>query len=209
MQYLVSCLIGYLLGSIPTAFIILKKAKGIDITTTGSGNVGAMNSYEISNSKSLGFLVFAIDFIKGSLSVIVVLYFVQTSFVMAGMSLVFAIFSHCFNPWLKFKGGRGLATAAGGNLIVFPFLFVSWIVLWSITYLIKKDILLANILATIISFVFTFLFYTKVINFAYPQPITVNELLLFTSAVLLIIFIKHIEPLVEIISKKKKIENYD
>ena len=80
MQYLVSCLIGYLFGSIPTAFIILKKAKGIDITISGTGNVGAMNSYEVSNSKFLGILVFIVDFIKGSLSVIVVLYFVENSF---------------------------------------------------------------------------------------------------------------------------------
>jgi len=202
MQYLVSCLIGYLLGSIPTAFIILKKVKGIDITTTGTGNVGAMNSYEVSKSKSLGILVFIIDFLKGGLSVIVVLHLVKYSFVLAGLSLVFAVFSHCFNPWLKFKGGRGLATAAGGTAIVFPFLFVSWIVLWSLTYLFKKDILIANLLATLLSFIITLIFWKQVIVYAYPQPITVNELILFTSALLLIIFIKHIEPLKEIISNK-------
>ena len=203
MQYLVSCLIGYLLGSMPTAFIILKKAKGIDITTSGTGNVGAMNSYEVSNSKTLGILVFIIDFIKGVLSVVIILFFLQSSFVLAGMSLVFAIFSHCFNPWLKFKGGRGLATAAGGTLIVFPFLLVSWIVLWSLTYFIKKDILLANISATLFSFVITLIFYKQVIVYAYPQPITLNELILFTSSLLLIIFIKHIEPLKEIIANKQ------
>jgi len=204
MQYIISCLIGYLLGSIPTAYIILKKVKGIDITTIGTGNVGAMNSYEVSNSKFLGILVFIIDFLKGSLSVIVVLYLVDYSFVLAGLSLVFSIFSHCFNPWLKFKGGRGLATALGGTIIVFPFLSVSWIVLWSLTYLIKKDILIANILATLLSFIFTLAFCKQVIVYAYPQPITVNELILFTSSLLLIIFIKHIEPLKEIISKNIK-----
>ncbi len=203
MQYLISCLIGYLLGSIPTAFIVLKKAKGIDITTSGTGNVGAMNSYEVSNSKTLGIVVFIIDFIKGVLSIVIVLIFFKPSFVLAGISLVFAIFSHCFNPWLKFKGGRGLATAAGGTSIVSPVLFVSWIVFWSLTYFIKKDILLANILATLFSFVTTLIFYKQVIVYAYPQPITVNELILFTSSILLIIFIKHIEPLKEIISNKQ------
>jgi acyl phosphate:glycerol-3-phosphate acyltransferase len=203
MQYLISCLIGYLLGSIPTAFIVLKKAKGIDITTSGTGNVGAMNSYEVSNSKTLGIVVFIIDFIKGILSIVIVLIFFKPSFVLAGISLVFAIFSHCFNPWLKFKGGRGLATAAGGTSIVSPVLFVSWIVFWSLTYFIKKDILLANILATLFSFVTTLIFYKQVIVYAYPQPITVNELILFTSSILLIIFIKHIEPLKEIISNKQ------
>ena len=203
MQYLISCLIGYLLGSIPTAFIILKKAKGIDITTSGTGNVGAMNSYEVSNSKTLGILVFIIDFIKGVLSVVIILLFLQSSFVLAGMSLVFAIFSHCFNPWLKFKGGRGLATAAGGTLIISQILLVIWIITWLLAYFIKKDILLANILATLFSFITTLIFYKQVIVYAYPQPITVNELILFTSALLLIIFIKHIEPLKEIISIKQ------
>lgn len=58
MEYIFSFLIGYLSGSIPTAYLILKKVKGIDITIAGSGNVGAMNSFEVTKSKWLGFLVF-------------------------------------------------------------------------------------------------------------------------------------------------------
>ena len=73
MDYLFSCIIGYLLGSFPTAFLILKKIKGIDITTKGSGNVGAMNSYEVTNSKKFGIFVLIVDLLKGLLSVIVVL----------------------------------------------------------------------------------------------------------------------------------------
>lgn len=204
MEYLLSCIIGYLLGSIPTAYLVLKKTKGIDITTKGSGNVGAMNSYEVTNSKKLGILVLLIDFFKGLLSVSLILIFLDYSFLAASLSLLFAIFSHCFNPWINFKGGRGLATAAGGLAIVYPILLLTWILLWVLIYLIRKDILIANILATVLSLCSVFVTYKLTIKYAYPDPSSVNELILFTSALLIIIFIKHIEPLKEIISNKNK-----
>ena len=204
MEYLLSAIIGYLFGSIPSAYLILKKKKGIDITNAGTGNVGAMNSYEITNSKSIGLLVLFLDFIKAVIPVFIIILFLESSFLMASISVLFAIFSHCFNPWLKFKGGRGLATAAGGSAIIFPFLLIAWILFWVLVYLIKKDIHIANILATILSLVSVLASPDYLIQFAFPQPVLVNELLLFTSGGLLIIFIKHIEPLKEIISNKNK-----
>jgi glycerol-3-phosphate acyltransferase PlsY len=204
MQYLISAIIGYLFGSIPTAYILLKKTSGIDITKAGSGNVGAMNSYEITNSKLIGILVLIIDFLKGMIPALIVLHLFESSFFIAALSVIFAIFSHCFNPWLGLKGGRGLATAAGGSIVVFPALLVCWIIFWILVYLIKKDIHIANVFATILSLVSVLSFYKYLIQFGYPQPVLVNELLLFTSAGLLIIFIKHIEPLKEILSNKNK-----
>ncbi|HCY75967.1 MAG TPA: hypothetical protein DHV28_08600 [Ignavibacteriales bacterium] len=204
MEYLISAIIGYLLGSIPSGYIVLKKSKGIDITNAGTGNVGAMNSYEVTNSKFIGIVVLLIDFVKGMLSAGIVLYIFEPSFFAASLSVLFAIFSHCFNPWLNFKGGRGLATAAGGCSIILPILLIAWIIFYILTYLLKKDIHVANIFATIFSLIFIFIFYEFAIKFAYPKPVLVNELILFTSAGLLIIFIKHIEPLREIISNKNK-----
>jgi glycerol-3-phosphate acyltransferase PlsY len=163
-----------------------------------------MNSYEVTNSKSIGIIVLIIDFLKGMIPSLIVLYFLENSFLIASLTVLFAIFSHCFNPWLNFKGGRGLATAAGGSAIIFPFLLISWIVFYLLVFLIKKDIHIANIFATTLSLLSVLGFHSYVIKFAYPQPVLVNELLLFTSAGLLIIFIKHIEPLKEIISNNKK-----
>jgi glycerol-3-phosphate acyltransferase PlsY len=204
MEYLLSSIIGYLFGSIPTAYLLLKKAKGIDITNAGTGNVGAMNSYEVTNSKLFGIIVLLVDFLKGLIPALLVLYFFENSFFIASLAVLFAIFSHCFNPWLNFKGGRGLATAAGGSAVIFPFLPVAWIIFYLIVYLIKKDIHTANIFATVFSLISVLGFHNYVIKFSNPQPVLVNELLLFTSAGLLIIFIKHIEPLKEIISNKQK-----
>lgn len=204
MDYLISAIVGYLLGSFPTAYIILKKKKGIDIRDVGSGNVGAMNSYEVTNSKLLGLSVFVIDFLKGLVPVLFFTYVLHFSFSLASISLLFSVFSHCFNPWLQFKGGKGLATATGGISYLFFPLLIMWIIIWFTTFLFKKDILLSNILATVFSLLLSLIIAQELLDFAFPKPVLVSELLLFISAGLIIIFIKHIEPLNELLSKKNK-----
>ena len=156
MEYLISSIIGYLLGSFPSAYILLKKTRGTDITNEGSGNVGAMNSFEITNSKLIGFSVFFIDFLKGACSGFIPVLLFPDKFIYPALALLFAVFSHCYNPWIKFKGGRGLATAAGGAAVIFPFLLVVWAVLWVIFYVMRKDILLANISSTSFLFISSF-----------------------------------------------------
>lgn len=202
MQYLISIIIGYILGSIPTAFLVMKK-KGIDITTAGSGNVGAMNTYEVSKSKLTGFIVFAVDFIKGFNSVVLMEIIYPNEFIYSALALLFAVLSHCFNPWINFKGGRGLATAAGGTILLFPYLLISWIIIWVISYLYKKDILLSNILATPLSLLTVLGKPELAVKYTFPQPKDINSLILFSVAGLTIIFIKHIEPLKEIIQSYK------
>lgn len=203
MQYLISLIIGYLFGSIPTAYILLKKQKGIDITQTGSGNVGAMNSYEVTNSKFIGLIVLIVDFIKGLLSVFIISLIYPDNFIFPAVALIFAILSHCFNPWLKFKGGRGLATAAGGTAILFPYFLLVWIVLWLIFYALKKDILIGNIAATVFSLFLIANTSEVAIKYSYPKAQSENELILFVISGLIIIFIKHIEPFNEIIQNLK------
>ena len=205
MNYLFSSIIGFLLGSFPTAFIFLKKAKGVDITKEGSGNVGAMNSFEVSNSKFIGYSVFLIDFLKGSASVIIPSFLFPDQFIFPAISLLFAVFSHCYNPWLNFKGGRGLSTAAGGAAFLFPFLLVVWAVLWVIFYVMRKDIIFANIISTIFSMCVLFGTSEVAIKYAFPQPESDSVLILISTAILINIFIKHIEPLKELISSQKNI----
>lgn len=203
MQYLISLVIGYLLGSVPTAYILLKNKKGVDITSTGSGNVGAMNSYEITNSKLFGVIVLIIDALKGVLSVVIVKFIYPESFFLPSLSLIFSIFSHCYSPWIQFKGGRGLATAAGGSLLLFPYLLAVWMILWTIFYIIKKDIHLSNISATIFSILLVFNTADIAVKYAFPSPEAETEIIFFTVTGLLIILIRHIDPLKEIISRLK------
>jgi len=202
MDYLFSALIGYLLGSFPTAYLILKKRKGINITEEGSGNVGAMNSFEITSSKVIGLIVLIIDALKGLLSVYLSLLLFQINFIFPAVALFFAVFAHCFNPWLNFKGGRGLATAAGGASLLFPFALIIWCVLWLAVYLFRKDILLANIWATLALIVIILTSSDIAVKYSYPRAGTRGELILFSAALLIIIFVRHIEPFKEIIKNK-------
>lgn len=206
MEYLISSIIGLLLGSFPTAYILVKKASGIDIRNEGSGNVGAFNSLKVSKSKLIGFSVLLIDFLKGGISTLIPLLIFPNEFIFPALALTFAVFSHCFNPWLKFRGGRGLATAAGGAALIFPFLLVVWCILWVIFYLMKRDIIFANILSTIFSLLLVYGTSNIAVKYAYPRPLDISTLIMVSTAVLLIIFIKHIDPLIEIISKTKKLE---
>lgn len=205
MEYLISTVIGYLVGSIPTAYIFLKRIKGLDITNEGSGNVGAMNSFEITNSKLIGFSVFLVDFIKGIASVLIPQLLFPGVFLLPAISLLFAVFGHCYSPWISFKGGRGLATAAGGAAFLFPFLLAVWGVLWVIFYIMRKDILFANISSTVFSILVVFGTSNIAVKYAFPKPVNIPELMLISISVLLIIFIKHIEPLKELIASSKNI----
>lgn len=204
MTYIISIVIGYLFGSIPTAYILLKKKKGIDITKTGSGNVGAMNSFEVTRSKLIGIVVLIVDFLKGFISVYLIILMYPENFALPAIALIFAIFSHCFNPWIEFKGGRGLATAAGGTALLFPYFLIVWIILWLIFYALKKDILIGNIAATVLSLFLIANTSEIAIKYTYPKAQSENELILFVLSGLTIIFIKHIQPLTEIIIQIKK-----
>lgn len=205
MEYSISALLGYLFGSFPTAFLVMKKATGVDITAAGSGNVGAMNTYEVSGSKLIGFLVFLIDAAKGIVPVLLTMYLFELT-VFPAIALLFAVFGHCFSVWLKFKGGRGLATAAGGSFIIAPYIFVVWAVLWVIIYFMKKDILLANISSTILTILAILTGSSVAVKYSSFKPEEAELFLLFAVSVLLIIFIKHMEPLRELIETKTKMK---
>ena len=200
MYYLLSSIIGYLLGSVPTGYLLLKR-KGINIITTGSGNVGAMNTFDITNSKVTGLLVFFIDAIKGLLSVYIPLLFFPFGFSYAAIALLFAVLSHCYNPWIKFKGGRGLATSLGGTLLIAPFIPSLWLFTWILVYLIKKDILLGNILSTFLAIIIILTFPDTVFKYSFPKAESISSLMFFSTALLIIIFIKHIEPLMELLTQ--------
>ena len=203
MNYLISSLIGFILGSFPTAFLLLRKYRNLDITSQGSGNMGAMNALVVTKSKFIGIAVLLVDALKGLLSVYLVLLFLPVNFVYPALALLFAVFSHCYNPWLKLKGGRGLATAAGGTALLFPFILIAWLLVWFIAYLIKRDIIFANISASILSLIIVFSSINIAYKYSFPKADTSGSLILFSCSLMLIIFTRHIDPLKELMSNKK------
>lgn len=204
MEFLGSLLIGYLIGSFPTAYILLKKFKSIDITQNGSGNVGALNSLKVSKSKSIGAVVLLIDLLKGLLTVYFVKLFFGESFLLPAIALISAVFSHCFNPWLKFKGGRGLATAAGGAILLSPPVLGLWLLLWVIAFIFKRHVHFANFSATLLTTALAFSS-AKVLNYYSTPPASENlEFSLAIAILLSIILVRHIQPINEYIKNWKK-----
>ena len=119
------------------------------------------------------------------------------------ISLLFGVTGHCFSPWIKFKGGRGLATAAGGSLILAPAILILWLLFWLIAYLFRKNIHFGNITATILTGLLS-LSSSDVLN-KYSIPPADENFLFGVSVMLLmiVIFIKHIKPLKEYIDQQK------
>ena len=143
----------YLLGAIPNGFLIAR-AKGIDIRTVGSGNIGATNVYR-SVSKKLGILTFALDAVKGAVPAIlfplcVVRLSAETA--PAWLPLVFgglAIVGHTWPVYLKFKGGKGVATSAGALVGIAPGAMGIGLLCWFVALVGTRYMSVASILAAI------------------------------------------------------------
>jgi len=148
IEYVAAALISYLIGSIPTAYLILKYKHGIDVRRTGSGNVGARNSYEVTGNIRIGIFVGVIDGLKGVVVFLIARFLFDGSFMVIAVSTIAVLIGHNFSAWIGFRGGRGLATAAGALLLSFPMVLAVWVVIWIIISKIKDDVIIGNMITS-------------------------------------------------------------
>ena len=116
LTWIVLIIGGYLLGSVPSGYILVKLKKGIDIRRYGSGNVGSTNTVRVAG-KGLGALVFLLDGAKGAVPALLGLAVSPEAAALAGFA---AFLGHLWPIWLGFSGGKGVATAFGVALVVAP-----------------------------------------------------------------------------------------
>jgi acyl phosphate:glycerol-3-phosphate acyltransferase len=108
----------YLLGSIPFGYILLSIFRGEDVRQTGSGNIGATNVAR--SSPGLGILTLVLDALKGLTAVLSTRALFPGQTLLAVIAALFAILGHMFSVWLKFRGGKGVATGLGSFAVIAP-----------------------------------------------------------------------------------------
>jgi len=156
MLYLASALVAYFLGSIPWGYLA-GKLNGVDLHKEGSGSTGATNALRVLG-KPWGYTVFALDTLKGSLAVIAAFqissrFFASTptETISAGVvAAIFAVIGHSYPVWLKFQGGKGIATSAGIMLALFPWpVFASGLLVWLVLFYSTRFVSVASLGAAV------------------------------------------------------------
>ena len=137
--------ISYLLGSIPFGFLLTKIFLNKDIRRIGSGNIGATNALRTGN-KSLGYATLILDILKAVIPVIFVkIYYSEFLYI----SSLCVFLGHVFPIWLKFKGGKGVATYVGILCCINIYLGISFGIVWLIIFVMFKYSSLSSLLGTL------------------------------------------------------------
>jgi glycerol-3-phosphate acyltransferase PlsY len=156
MVLFVLTILGYLIGSIPTAIWLGKKVNGIDIREHGSKNAGATNTFRVFGKK-LGWTVLIIDVLKGTLASSLPLFFSQyyTGFkdeqLILQLTTAFAaVFGHVFPIFAEFRGGKGVATSLGIVIGINPMAAGICLLIFLIVFLVSRFVSLGAICAAIL-----------------------------------------------------------
>ena len=200
LVFVLSGVLGYLIGSIPTAFLVVRWKSSVDIRRAGSGNVGALNSFEVTRSK----LVLFLDLLKGVLATLVAAWMFGHQFSIQATGGVAAVTGHNFPIWLKFKGGRGLATAAGVMFVVCWVAVFVWGVLWAIGFALTRDVNAGNTIASLVEMSGFLLMPATGASLCGSEPLPIGELRVFALVLFLVILSRHLEPMREYLNHSTK-----
>lgn len=150
MRILLILAIAYLVGSIPSGYLVVRAKEGGDVRDTGSGGTGATNVSRRAG-KGAGILTLVLDLIKGVFVVFLAGILSDGLFPYADWTIalagVLAILGHIFPVWLKFRGGKGVATALGVFLMLAPVVVLVALVVFGIIFALTRYVSLASLLA--------------------------------------------------------------
>lgn len=151
--WIVTLLIAYLLGSIPTGYLLVRFVRHEDVRATGSGNIGATNVAR-SGGKGLGIATLALDALKGFAAVSFAWHMAlytgfPNGYDLEAMAGLFAVLGHIFPVWLGFRGGKGVATALGVFLALMPMTTLLAFAVFVAVVALTRYVSLASILAAV------------------------------------------------------------
>ncbi|HOK76287.1 MAG TPA: glycerol-3-phosphate 1-O-acyltransferase PlsY [Verrucomicrobiota bacterium] len=152
---LAAVVFGYLLGSVPTGFLV-GRARGVDLRSVGSGNIGATNALRVLGKKA-GAMVLILDAAKGALAcwglprlaAVVGPTAGSDQNLLSVLAGAGAILGHNYTCWLKFKGGKGVATSAGVLAVITPVALLLATAVWVIVFVVGRYVSLASISAAL------------------------------------------------------------
>ncbi len=186
MELFIISLVSYLIGSIPFGFLLTKIFLNKDIRNIGSGNIGATNALRTGNKK-IGFSTLILDVLKAAITIIFVK-FNYSEFIFISSLCVFL--GHVFPIWLKFIGGKGVATYVGILFSINLTYGLIFITIWLIVFFIFKYSSLSSMIASLSIPLYLFIF--------------LNSLNLFFFLIMLIlIFFTHRENIKRLINKEE------
>ena len=186
MELFIISLVSYLIGTIPFGFLLTKIFLNKDIRNIGSGSIGATNALRTGNKK-IGFSTLILDILKAAITIIFVK-FNYSEFIFISSLCVFL--GHVFPIWLKFKGGKGVATYVGILFSINLTYGLIFITIWLIVFFIFKYSSLSSIIASLSIPLYLFIFLNSLNSF-------------FFLIMLILIFFTHRENIKRLINKEE------
>jgi len=151
-RFLFIAVASYLLGSIPFGYLLVRIFRGEDVRQSGSGNIGATNVSR--KSPLLGVLTLILDALKGYAAVMLALFYSRSaggnSYSLMSLAALFAIAGHMFPVWLKFRGGKGVATSLGSFAIIAPKAVLIAAAVFLVIVLVSRYVSLGSVVAVAI-----------------------------------------------------------
>ena len=187
--------ISYFLGSIPFGYLIVRLSHGRDVRSSGSGNIGATNVTRVAG-RPAGLATFLLDGGKGYLAVWLAIHWFHADVLWVMIAAVVAVLGHMFSCWLKFRGGKGVATGLG------VFLPISWqamaaaVILWLIVLAFWRYVSLASIAAAAALPFLVYAFYAP--HHGPPLPVSLGS-----TIVAVLIILKHSDNIHRLIAGKE------
>ena len=153
----------YLIAAIPTGIVLTRLMGGEDVRQKGSGNIGATNVYRVAG-KTAGILTLIGDMLKGFLPLLVIKSWLAPTPAQLGFAAALAIIAHCYPVYLKFKGGKGIATALGIFLVISPQAVLGALAVFVLAVATTRFISLGSVLAALSAPLL-------ILMLGFPQPI--------------------------------------
>ncbi|ABX32310.1 protein of unknown function DUF205 [Petrotoga mobilis SJ95] len=152
-------IISYLCGSIPFSFLI-PWSKGIDIRKTGSGNVGGTNVLRALGPK-WGLLSITLDFLKAFIPILIIRLIFGVDSWVPYLSLIVLVLGHDYPIFLKFEGGKGVASTLGGYFALSPMLGVIFLLVWISVVLLTKYVSVSSLLGLLVTAILSYFWNLK------------------------------------------------